>query len=160
MDFEQQSFVRSSKLLKSFWHVQRNLARYVQKTAMANDLSVPQFFLLKTIAPLGAVTQKQLGETIQLPKSTLSQAVDGLVQAELVMRQPVKDNRREMQLTISEKGKTLFETIRLQKGSIQQTMEKAIDTLTEEQYEELLAIHLKIATFLEKEATEQGECSK
>ena len=71
-------------------------------------LSIPQYSVLMTIAPRKGMTQKQIGEVLQIPKSTLSQAVDGLVQTGWIHRQSVEDNRREMQLSLSEKGKTLL----------------------------------------------------
>lgn len=157
MDCENPTETRSSKVLHSFKRVHKGMMRFVHKTALENDLSLPQYSVLITIAPYRQLTQKQLGEIIQIPKSTLSQAVDGLVQAGWIEREPVQDNRREMQLTISEKGKILCETMRVQKGSIHQTLDKAINTLSEKQYNELLATHLQIAEFLEKEALEQGE---
>jgi DNA-binding MarR family transcriptional regulator len=127
--------------------------RFVHTTALENDLSIPQYSVLMTIAPQKEMTQKQIGEVLQIPKSTLSQAVDGLVQTEWIHRKPVKDNRREMQLILSEKGVALFKKISSQKGSIHQTIDSAIGSLDEKQFEELQATLLHIADFLEKEMT-------
>jgi DNA-binding MarR family transcriptional regulator len=160
MNHENKSIERSSELFRSFWRVNHSMRQFIHKTAMANDLSIPQYALLMTLAPKREMTQKQLGNKTHFPKSTLSQAVDGLVQLELITRHPVEENRREMQLTLSEKGKLLYETMRLQEGSIYLALESAIDTLTEKQYDEVLSVQLQIAIVLEKEAKEQGECSK
>lgn len=152
--------MRSVQLLRSFWNVQKNLVRFVQKTAVENDLTVPQYTLLVAIAPNKEVTQKSLGEKTFLPKSTLSQAVDGLVQAGLLNRQPVEGNRREIQLSLSEQGESLLKKIHLQAGGIHQIFGSAIESLTDQQYKDLLEAHLQISTYLEEQATEQGEGTK
>ncbi|MDI2586813.1 MarR family transcriptional regulator [Psychrobacillus sp. NEAU-3TGS] len=142
---------RSSQFLHTFWRVNRNMMRFIHKTALENDLSIPQYSILMTIAPRKEMTQKQLGEVLQIPKSTLSTAVDGLVQTEWLHRQPVPDNRREMQLILSEKGNSLFDKISQQKGSIHRTIESIMDTLTEQQFEEFQTTLLHIADFLDSE---------
>ncbi|MFB7304432.1 MarR family winged helix-turn-helix transcriptional regulator [Heyndrickxia sporothermodurans] len=147
----------SLEILRAFDRVQQNARKIFQKTAFDHNLSIPQLVLLTKLAPQIEMTQKELGKETQLPKSTLSQAVDGLVLAGLIHRHPVEDNRREMQLILSEKGKEFFDTIWVQKGSIHHAFECALQTFTEKQSEDFLAALLQIALFLEKEITEQGE---
>lgn len=151
MDFNSVSDNKSSEFLHSFWRVNRNLMRFVHNTAQENDLSIPQYSVLMIIAPRKEMTQKQLGEILQIPKSTLSQAVDGLVQTAWINRQPVQDNRREMHLILSEKGNALFEKISLQKGSIHHTIETIINTIEDNKFEELQNTLLHIADLLENE---------
>lgn len=151
MDCNNLTDSKSSKFLHTFRRVNKNMMRFIHNTALENDLSIPQYSVLMTIAPRKEMTQKQLGEVLQIPKSTLSTAVDGLVQTEWLHRQPVPDNRREMQLILSEKGNSLFEKISQQKGSIHRTIETIMDTLTEKQFEEFQATLLHIADFLENE---------
>lgn len=160
MENGNQQFMRSVQLMRSFWNVQKNVMRFVQKTAVDNGLSVPQYSVLMCIAPHKEMTQKSLGELTFLPKSTLSQAVDGLVQAGWLSRQQVEGNRREMQLTLNDKGETFLKTIHRKEGGIHQVFQAAIETLTEKQVEELLKSHLQISTYLEAQATEQGGYTK
>jgi DNA-binding MarR family transcriptional regulator len=152
--------MRSVQLLRSFWNVQKNIMRFVQKTAAENGLTVPQYSILMTITLYKETTQKIVGEKTFLPKSTLSQAVDGLVRAGMLRREHVEGNRREIQLSITDQGKNLLRTIHFHEGSIHQVFQTAIEKLSEEQFEELLETHLQITNFLEAQATEQGECTK
>ncbi|MGE7185026.1 MarR family winged helix-turn-helix transcriptional regulator [Peribacillus sp. NPDC006672] len=152
--------MRSVQLLRSFSNVQKNIMRFVQKTAAENGLTVPQYSILMTISPHKEITQKIVGEKTFLPKSTLSQAVDGLVRGGMLQREHVEGNRREIQLSITEKGKNSLKMIHFQEGSIHQIFQSAIELLSEEQFEELLETHLLITNFLEAQATEQGECTK
>lgn len=151
--------LKSSTFLHSFWRVNRSMMRFVHKAASENDLSIPQYSVLMIIAPQREMTQKQLGEILQMPKSTLSQAVDGLVQNKWIQRQPVEDNRREMHLILSEKGISLFEQIKFQKDSIHQTLESVINTIDEEKFEELQSTFTHFADLLENETSTKG-CMK
>ncbi|MFE0506786.1 MarR family winged helix-turn-helix transcriptional regulator [Peribacillus butanolivorans] len=160
MESENQELMRSVQLLRSFSNVQKNIMRFVQKTAVENGLTVPQYSILMTIILHEDMTQKNVGEKTFLPKSTLSQAVDGLVRAGMLHREHVEGNRREIQLSITEKGKNLLKTIHMHDGSIHQIFQTVVELLTEEQFEELLETHLQITNYLETQATEQGECTK
>lgn len=159
MENEKQ-LMRSVQLLRSFWNVQKNIMQFVQKTAAENGLTVPQYSILMTITLYKETSQKNVGEKTFLPKSTLSQAIDGLVRSGLLHREHVEGNRREIQLSITDKGQNLLKTIHFHEGSIHQIFQTAIEMLSEEQFEELLKTHLQITNFLEAKATEQGECTK
>ncbi|MFO1445224.1 MarR family transcriptional regulator [Bacillus sp. Bva_UNVM-123] len=157
MHDENQSLARSSELFRSIWRIQQSIRSFAQKTAIDNNLSIPQYALLMMLAPKREITQKKLGNIMKFPKSTLSQAVDGLVQANLIKRHPVEDNRREMQLILTDNGKQLYEKLKWQEGSIHQVLELAIASLNENQFEEAVSTLLQIAVFLEKESEKLGE---
>ncbi|KAB2334791.1 MarR family transcriptional regulator [Cytobacillus depressus] len=159
MHCENQPNMRSGELFRAIWRVNLSMRKIVQRTAVTNDLTVPQYAVLMTLAPYREMTQKELGQMMQFPKSTLSQAVDGLVQAGFMERHPVKENRREMQLILSNEGKTQIQTMKEQEGGINRVFESAIDTLQAKQYAELLASLDQIAKFLEEKSPEQGEGS-
>lgn len=155
-----QELTRSNQLLRSFLSVHKNLIRLFHKTAIDNGLTLPQYSILMTMAPLKKTTQKKLGEITFMPKSTLSQSVERLVKAGLIHRQQVEGNRREMQLALSQKGEALIQSMRHQEGGILQVFKSACETLTEEQFQELIKAHVQIVTYLESQAIEQGECTK
>lgn len=142
---------RTIEVLQSFHRVQQNMSRIFQKMAMDNHLSIPQLALLTKLAPHTKMTQKELGKETHIPKSTLSQAVDGLVLAGLIQRHPVENNRREMQLILSEKGKEFFATIWREEGSIHHAFDVALQTFTEKQCVDLITSLKQIAQCLEKE---------
>ncbi|MDN4522920.1 MarR family winged helix-turn-helix transcriptional regulator [Fictibacillus fluitans] len=149
MEFKTLHNNRSVQLLRSFWNVQKNVMRIVQRTAADNGLSVPQYTILTSMILHEELTQKTLGEKTFFPKSTLSQSVDALVREDLLHRQPVEDNRREIQLSITEKGKKLLKTIHEQENGIHQAFREAVQDLEDEQFHNLLNTHLHIAQHLE-----------
>lgn len=160
MQLDNESMMKSTQLLHSFWNVQKNLMRLVQKSAVENGLSVPQYSILMTMKLTKEMTQKSVGEKTFLPKSTLSQAVDGLVREGRINRQQVEGNRRETMLSVTEKGQELIKMIHLQDGGIHQVLQSAVELLSGSQFEELLRTHHQITTYLETEVPELGECTK
>ena len=156
----EQELLKATELLRSFWNIQKNLMRLVQKSAVENGLSIPQYSIMMTIVMHKVMTQKLVGEKTFLPKSTLSQAVDGLAREGFIERKQVEENRREMMLSLSDKGETLIRTIHMQDGGIHQIFKSVTDSLTSSQYEELLGTHRQISTYLEEESSYQGECEK
>ncbi|WP_406687781.1 MarR family winged helix-turn-helix transcriptional regulator [Rossellomorea vietnamensis] len=152
---ENQQITPALQLLRSFSRVNKTMMRFVQKTAADNGLSVPQYTILVTIAPEGELTQKTIGERTFLPKSTLSTAVDGLVQAGFLYRQQVEDNRREMLLSLSHQGETMLKGIHKQEGSIHQLTEGAVETLSEEEFAGLLEAHERIADYFDEKGKEE-----
>ncbi len=158
MEHENQKLVRSTQLLRSFWSVQKNIVRFVQKIAVENGLSIPQYTILMTLTlhKEMKMTQKKVGEQTFLPKSTLSHAVDGLVQEGFLSRQQVEGNRREMELMITDNGKAFLKRMHLQDGGIHQLFQSAMEQLTDKQYEELIESHLLLSAYLESQVKDQG----
>src|SRR5699024_5151702 len=104
---------RQMVLTQSFWQLQKAIMTQVKQTAVDNDLSVPQFTILLMMQQKGQMPQKKLQARTHFPKSTLSHAIDGLVQDGILERTHVKGNRREMDLSLSERGIALFDQIML-----------------------------------------------
>ncbi|MFQ3543851.1 MarR family transcriptional regulator [Halobacillus rhizosphaerae] len=148
---------RGIQLLRGFSRLNKNIAQFVQKTASMNNLSVPQYTILITLSLEKEMTQKLVGKKTFLPKSTLSQSVDGLVQAGLLHRKQVEDNRREVQLSLSEQGLELLSRIHLQEGSIHQITNSAADLFSETQFKEFLSSLQQLSIFFEEQTSEQGD---
>lgn len=138
------------QLMLSFANVQKNMVRFIQKSAAEKGLSIPQYSVLMTIISCSEMTQKIVGEKTFMPKSTLSQAVDGLVKEGYLDRRQVEDNRRETLLALSEKGKALVEELHLQEDGLHQVFKAVSEQFTPDQVEELLHAHRKISTYLKE----------
>ncbi|ANU12008.1 MarR family transcriptional regulator [Planococcus antarcticus DSM 14505] len=136
------------QLMLSFAKVQKNMVRFIQKSAVKKGLSIPQYSILMTIIGCNEMTQKNIGEKTVLPKSTLSQAIDGLVKEGYLDRQQVEDNRRETLLALSTKGRALVEELHLQEDGLHQAFKEASEQFTPDQVDELLEAHGKISAYL------------
>ncbi|CEG23881.1 DNA-binding transcriptional repressor MarR [Planococcus massiliensis] len=141
---QDEKFLKSAQLLRSFAGIHRNMIRYVQKTAADHGLSMPQYTILMALARTAEMTQKKIGKKTMLPKSTLSQAVDGLVRDGLIDREQVEGNRRETLLSLSPLGAELIEKIHQHEGGVHQVFQEVTESLTDEQYEKLLEVHQQI----------------
>ncbi|MEH7384403.1 MarR family transcriptional regulator [Bacillus sp. JJ1521] len=151
IDEKSQEFNRSVMLMRSFYEVQKNMMHIFQRTAVENGISIPQYTILLTIYPKKEMTQKSVGDKTFLPKSTLSQGVDGLVQVGLLDRKQLENNRREMLLSLTEKGESFIKKIHFQEGSVHQVFREVVDALTDKQYENLLETHQQIVNHIKEQ---------
>ncbi len=156
MEKETSELPRAIELLQSFYHVQKNIMRYVQKAAVESGLTVPQYTILTTVAQYAKMSQKKVGEVTFFPKSTLSQAVDGLVRANYLSRAQMEGNRREIQLMITDEGVEFLKSVHNREDGLFKIFQSAIQTLSEKQYEGLLEAHRQLADFLERQGNEKG----
>ncbi|MCY1692394.1 MarR family transcriptional regulator [Exiguobacterium sp. SL14] len=142
---KQTETVRSTAMMQSFWNVQRHLVRARHQTAQENGLSLPQFHSLMTIAPRGPISQKALATHTHLPKSTLSQSIEGLVQSYWVIREMNPDNRREVVLSLSDQGRQFVTEIQEQEKGMQRQLEQVLATIDPDVFEQMLETHALIA---------------
>lgn len=153
---EEEKLTRSVQLMHLLAKIRKNMMQIMQKTATENGLSVTQYRILLAIERHMEMPQKCLGEMALLPKSTLSQAVDGLVQEGWLDRQQVEGNRRETLVTLTEKGQHFLKEVHAQKGGINEILQGATDLLTDKQYEHLLEALTKMNEYLDAEADTTG----
>lgn len=150
---------RAREMMQSFWRVQRVLIRLMHQTAQQNDLTVPQLHGLMMLNEQGAITQKELVWRTRMPKSTLSQSLDGLVEKGLIRRDINPDNRREVVLTIDQSGKRLIEEIEQQEEGTEYQLNEILSRLDEDTYHHMLTAHQHIADGLNEGFTDcEGVC--
>jgi len=83
------------------WRGRRHFARRVD----AFGLTVPQYVALSVIGKQGpGVTMSEVGESLQLPASTVTSIVDRLVRDGLVERGILPSDRRAVVATLTETG--------------------------------------------------------
>lgn len=150
---------RAREMMQSFWRVQRVLIRLMHQTAQQNDLTLPQLHGLMMLNEQGAITQKELVQRTRMPKSTLSQSLDGLVEKGLIRRDINPDNRREVVLTIDQSGKRLIEEIEQQEEGTEYQLNQILSRLDEDTYQHMLTAHQHIADGLNEGLTDcEGVC--
>src|SRR5690625_1059087 len=89
---------RPAMLMQSFWHLQKSIMGQVKQTALNHDLSVPQFAIIVMMQHNKKIAQKQLQARTHYPKSTLSYAIEEIVQDDLLNRHYDVENRRDVDL--------------------------------------------------------------
>lgn len=138
---------KSVDLLHSFWAMQRNLMCFIQEKSAAESLSVPQFTILIMMRTQTSINQKRLQEETNMPKSTLSQAVEGLVQRKLLIREQMENDRRGMLLSITNEGQQLLNHIHTDKCGIHDRFYEAVKHLSIESIEDTTKIHEEITYY-------------
>ena len=74
-------------------------------------VSQPQCFLIVEIGRRPAISVKELAERLHTDKSSISRSVEELVQKGFVERNPSKEDRRYVELSLLSKGQERFEKI-------------------------------------------------
>jgi len=67
------------------------------------ELTVPEMMIMLELYENKTLSLNELSEKIELPKSSVSRIVEGLVNREYVLRKIPKENRRIVELSISTK---------------------------------------------------------
>ncbi|WP_271853885.1 MarR family winged helix-turn-helix transcriptional regulator [Planococcus maritimus] len=158
---EENEITTYMQLMLSFAEVQKNMLRIIQQSAAEKELSIPQYSIVMTLFRCSNITQKSIGDQTFLPKSTLSQAVDGLAKEGYVIRKSMEKDRREMCLELSNSGLALAEELHLQENGLHQLFKTASSQFTEYQIKELIAAHRNISASLTKKKRQGATtCSK
>lgn len=141
---------QSVDLLHSFWTMQRQLMCFIQEKSAEESLSVPQFTVLNIMLRDNSVNQKLVQEKTNIPKSTLSQAIDGLVQRDLLTREQMENDRRGMLLSITEDGKELLSRIHTDQYGIHDQFYEAVKHLSVKQMTRMSQLHEEVADYFNK----------
>ena len=80
----------------------------------ASGLSLPQFRTLVFLQRAENSSLSAVAEHLGLSLPAMSRLIDGLVQDRLVQRQSVRNNRRQVALTLSRPGRATLEKVRRQ----------------------------------------------
>ncbi|MBO9130683.1 MarR family transcriptional regulator [Bacillus sp. 165] len=131
---------KTAEVLRSFWKIQRYFRKWAQESIASSDLSIPQFWILQMVHTGKVVPQKHLGERLMFPKSTVSTSIEGLVESGLLKRIIPEENRREVQLQLTEEGKQKVRLIHEDPNGIYQKMNHVLAQMSEERIDMILAL--------------------
>ena len=102
-------------LVKQFREYTRQLECHLgnmnQSDCCCCGVSTAQCFILVEIGRKPGISVKELAEILHMDKSGISRAVEELVQNGFVERNPAKEDRRYVVLTLLPKGQERFEKI-------------------------------------------------
>ncbi|WP_062381313.1 MarR family transcriptional regulator [Demequina pelophila] len=96
------------------------------------EVTVPQFRVLVVLSNKGGMRMGDLAEQIGVHPSTLTRTVERLEQNGFILRSPVPGNRREIRVSLEERGAALVETVTQARRA---TILSIIETLPAEEQE-------------------------
>ncbi|MGG2066292.1 MarR family winged helix-turn-helix transcriptional regulator [Bacillus sp. S14(2024)] len=138
-----------TKIMQSFLEIQKTIASFTQQNAASLGLTVSQMGILNTIYTKPDLTLKAVTEMLSLPKSTVSVSVEGLFQLGLVERAQSQEDRRELKLNVTSKGKELAKKS-IENSSSYRAMMIALEKMPHEDIQTLLRIHSRLLTHLQE----------
>ncbi len=93
------------------------------------------------------LTMSEFGDSLAVPLSTATRAVDWLVQSGYVERRPDPQDRRVVRVTLTENGKELYKTLN---EFVAQHVEELLRRFTAEERKTLIALMSKVVDILQE----------
>lgn len=124
-------------LSRATWAMNNSVNRMLRESGLA-DISVAYFAVLQTLWEADGVSITDLGERVQLEKSTMTSLIDRMEGAGLVRRDDHPTDRRAYRICITSRGRELEEKLdrvvteayhRLTAGVPEKDLQAAIEVL-------------------------------
>lgn len=130
--------------------VVRHLGILEKNDATCCGVSLAQCHAIVEIGRNEIVSLGDLANTLGLDKSTMSRTTNNLVDSELVNRDLDQENRRYVNIQLTEKGQTVFKTI---EESMSEYYEGIFNAIPEEKRAQVLE-----SLMILKEAVDKNKC--
>lgn len=130
--------------------IRRSIQRKLFGSALARteeDISLPHFEIMKTLEGMGTLHIAEIGERLKIPKPQMTHLIDKLVSLEIVTRQTDAADRRIINITLTDKGRTMMEE---QDRLIKVSIKEKLSCLTGEELQELSVSLRKLRDILSK----------
>ena len=120
--------------------IRRKLLRPVQ-LAFNDDISPHHFLIMKILEEAGTLHITEIGEKLQIQRPQMTYLIDQLVSLDLVERETGTTDRRIINISLTDKGKSLLLE---HDGLIRDAIKTTLSSLTSEEVEELLVSLTKL----------------
>ncbi|MBL4937604.1 winged helix-turn-helix transcriptional regulator [Clostridium sp. YIM B02515] len=134
---------QAGEVVQSFMSISRTLTRFTSQNADSLRLTLQQMGILNTVSAFPEITLKEITDKLNLPKSTVSVNVDSLVNLELIDRKITEENRREIHLTSTPKGKELSQKSS-ENALSYRAMALALKKISQEDVQVLIRVHKEL----------------
>ena len=152
MKFDNKDLKKAGEVVQSFLGINKVLIQFTQKNAASFGLTIQQMSILNLIYIRPGMTFKSITEQLSIPKSTVSMNVDRMEELELVERKQSIEDRRELNLTITLKGKEIAQKS-IENASSYRAMAAVLEGLTEDEIQLLLRMNNHLLISLQRIAS-------
>jgi len=152
MKFDNKDLKKAGEVVQSFLGINKVLIQFTQKNAASFGLTIQQMSILNLIYIRPGMTFKSITEQLSIPKSTVSMNVDRMEELELVERKQSIEDRRELNLTITLKGKEIAQKS-IENASSYRAMAAVLEGLTEDEIQLLLRMNNNLLISLQRIAS-------
>lgn len=139
---------QAGEVVQSFMSISRILTRFTSQNADSLGLTLQQMGILNIISAFPEITLKEITDKLSIPKSTVSVNVDSLVNLGLIDRKINEENRREIHLTSTPKGKELSKESS-QNALSYRAMALALEKINQEDVQALIRVHKELLNHLQ-----------
>jgi len=147
MDYTNQKVKQAGEVVQSFMAISRVLTKFTSQNADCLGLTLQQMGILNMVSAFPGITLKGIVGKLNLPKSTVSVNVDSLVNLELINREIIEEDRREVHLTSTPNGKELSQKSS-QNALSYRAMILALEKIPEEDVQTLIRTHKELLNHL------------
>lgn len=148
MNYNDPNVKQAGEIVQSFMTISRVLTKLASQNAESLGLTLQQMGILNLISANPEITLKEITDKLKIPKSTVSINVDNLVNLELINRKIINENRREIHLTSTSKGKEL--TKRSSQNALSyRAMILALEKIPKEDIQVLITTHKELLKHLQ-----------
>ena len=130
------------------------LARRTEEQIRKSGLTSPQFGVLECLGHKGPLTFRELSAKQLVTSGNMTVVVDNLVKEELVERSPCETDRRQIYVTLTPKGRRLFEEIFPPHAAL---VARLVSVLTPDEQVQLSELLKKLGTGVLASRRECGE---
>ncbi|KYD27890.1 MULTISPECIES: MarR family winged helix-turn-helix transcriptional regulator [Geobacillus] len=141
----------SRDLMYAVFRTQKALYRLIREDAARVGITEVQLVVLYTLMKKEHIRLHDLAEKLNLSNSNVSGTVDRLVGAGLVVREPSKQDRRAVILSLTEKGKEIVALAFGEQSVLRRRLRLVAERVSEEEIAQFLQLHEKIKTILLEE---------
>lgn len=149
MDYIDKNVQQAEEVVQSFVSINKNITRFTLQNAASLGLTLPQMGILNTISSIPGITLKEITVKLFIPKSTVSVSIEELVKAGLVERKASLDDRREINLKVTTKGRELSKKS-CESALSYRVMVSVLEKISDNDIQMLLHIHNEILTQLKE----------
>lgn len=147
MDYNDFKVKQAGEMVQSFMSISKALTKLTSQNAKSLGLTLQQMGILNLISASPKITLKEITKKLNLPKSTVSVNVNSLVNLELIDRKIIKEDRREIHLTSTAKGKELSKKSS-QNALSYRAMILALEKIPKEDVQALIRTHKELLNHL------------
>lgn len=124
------------------------LQTYLKRSGSMGQLTESQFGALEALYHLGPLCQGEIGHKILKSSGNMTMVIDNLEKRDLVRRARSQEDRRQVQVSLTTRGRQLIEAIF---PTHLETLVSAFGVLSPQEQEQLGALCLKMGRVLMKE---------
>ena len=128
----------------------RSIRRKLLKTALTSfkeDIAPPHFEIMKLLEETEVLHVAEIGERLQIARPQMTHLIDRLVELNLVERQTNTNDRRMLNIMLTNKGTMILKE---HERHIKNATREALSCLTEEELSELSAALRKLRVIFTK----------